>query len=495
MQKEHTQNSYFNEIHGPDGQVREHYAEVYRHWRSLPGAVRRSLHRGSARHYSGDYAQDPLPRILTEPELQLLRRGVDQRARAVLAFLQSYGARDSRWKRIIPPRRLNAILLRHGCDATLQKLKPEQIAFPFGPDLIRNRRGQWRVVEDSAGILGGIGDLVHARRILFRQVPEFRSALSASPHPREFFQELARHFTRKAEEKGGIPLLYLRAFRDEADRETQRLARIFQSMGMEAVTSANPGKRLEVGKHGVFLKSGSGRKRVGALVFHAGPEQHDARALHLLLRRIKTKDKDGRQTILLADFLQAFDGPPIQKALLQGQAWSNFSPGVQFVNDKGFGIYVDSLIRKLLQERPILESLPASSAARRMRAGQWLADRALLAELRKDRGRFVVKVADEDGGGGVWIGRKESRDSLEKLLPRIHSEPERFIIQEYEHLSVLENRIVDLRIHAHVDAERIIVSGSPWGRATWLHGNGKVNIGSKGFASPVVVVREGAARV
>jgi len=31
---------------------------------------------------------------------------------------------------------------------------PESIAFPFGPDLIRNRTGCWNVLEDSAGIMG-----------------------------------------------------------------------------------------------------------------------------------------------------------------------------------------------------------------------------------------------------------------------------------------------------------------------------------------------------
>ena len=96
---------------------------------------------------------------------------------------------------------------------------------------------------------------------------------------------------------------------------------------------------------------------------------------------------------------------------------------------------------------------------------------------------------DEDGGSGVWIGKKESSSSLKEIIEKIRSRPHEFIIQEFEHLSVLHNRIVDLRIHAHVDSERIIVSNTPWGRANWIHGNGKVNIGSKGFTSPVVVLQ------
>ena len=97
---------------------------------------------------------------------------------------------------------------------------------------------------------------------------------------------------------------------------------------------------------------------------------------------------------------------------------------------------------------------------------------------------------DEDGGSGVWIGRKLTRNALSRVVERVRETPGRFILQEFEHLSVLENRIVDLRIHAHVDCERVIVSKTPWGRAKWLGGDGKVNIGAGGFASPVVVVRD-----
>ena len=76
---------------------------------------------------------------------------------------------------------------------------------------------------------------------------------------------------------------------------------------------------------------------------------------------------------------------------------------------------------------------------------------------------------------------------MEKLIEELRRTPEQFIVQEFQHLSVLDTRIVDLRLHAHVDSEQIIVSNTPWGRANWLHGNGKVNIGSEGFTSPVVV--------
>ena len=75
------------------------------------------------------------------------------------------------------------------------------------------------------------------------------------------------------------------------------------------------------------------------------------------------------------------------------------------------------------------------------------------------------------------------------MASAVRRDPEKFVCQEFEHLSVLEDRIVDLRIHAHVDVERIILSNTPWGRANWIDGDGKVNLGSHGFTSPVGVLK------
>lgn len=79
---------YFNEAYGADGLVRPHYAGVIKHWATLPKHERRLLHNRSKRLFRGDYAQDPLPRVLTQEEFLLLSRGVEQRARAIVAFLR-----------------------------------------------------------------------------------------------------------------------------------------------------------------------------------------------------------------------------------------------------------------------------------------------------------------------------------------------------------------------------------------------------------------------
>jgi uncharacterized circularly permuted ATP-grasp superfamily protein len=491
---------YFNEIYGDDGQVRPHYAGVLDHWKSMAPKKRRALHTRSKHLFSGDYAQDALPRVLTQNEFEFLSRGVAQRARAILAFLHDYSTRGTRWSRIMQAATLNSIIARHHTGNSLKKIQPDQIAFPYGPDIIRNRAGQWRVVEDSAGLLGGMGDLLLSHKILYRQVPRFRNILANASggvnDPLDFFGHLAQHFSIKAAKNGGIPLLYLRAYGDEPDRETQRLARAFEHFGIESTTSSNHLKKIQIqdGKDpGIFLKTAGKTQRIGALILRDGPEQFDARRLRIQLNQLK-KTRSARPGLCHNErtlyFLRALMTPPLEAALLSGHAWTNFSPGVQFVNDKTFGLYVDTMIRRFLKETPILESIPAKPVAARTQSRGWRLDRSVLTALRRDKDRFVVKQVDDDGGTGVWIGQKESKRSLEQLIEKLSKEPEKYIIQDFEHLSVLDNRIVDLRLHAHVDRERIIVSNTPWGRANWIKGNGKVNIGSNGFTSPVVVMKD-----
>ena len=485
---------YFNEALDQNGNIRPHYSTVFEHWNSLPLQKRKELRTRSKQLFSGDYYQDPLPRILTQEEFYFLSRGVEQRARAILAFLQDYCKKGNHWRRVMPASTLHSIILRHHEKNTLDQVGPDRLAFPYGPDIIRDRMGQWRIVEDSAGIIGGMGDLMHGHRVLYRLMPNLRNAFGNSTKvndPMEFFGNLAKYFSKRAAENDGIPLLYLRPYGDESDQETRRLSEAFRKFGIESTTASNHLKKIQIreGK-GIYLRTAKSTERVGALLFHAGPEQLDGRTVLLDLRAVR----ESRNKRYIKDFIRSFslalDAPSLKDALMKRHVWTNFSPGIQFVNDKTFGLFIDKMIRILLKETPILESIPAGTLAIFSGKGYWKADTNAIAKLRRNRDRFVIKRVDMDGGSGVWIGQKESRTSWEKIIEKIRNEPEKFIYQEFEHLSVLEDRIVDLRLHAHVDSEKIIVSNTPWGRANWIHGNGKVNIGSKGFSSPVFVMKK-----
>lgn len=480
---------YFDELYDENGRLRSYYLSVYPQWSLLSLSKRRELFKNSDRFFLGDYRLDPLPRIITPSEISLLKRGVEQRAQAILAFLCDYYGGGSRWKRLISPFTLKSIIGRNHRRDVFGKLKPRMIAFPYGPDIIRDRSGKWRVIEDSAGMIGGMGDLLATRQFIQKGMPNKRHILEVSQDPMDFFNRLSVYYQSKAREKKGIAILYLPSFKDETDHETQRLSRIFESVGIESVTPSDLAKRLIVEDRGIYLRSDRKNKRVGYLVLRSSPEDMDLHCFFELYKKYGKTISKKTSVLLLNQSMQILKEKSLKSALLKQQAWTNFSPGVQFVNDKQFGIYIDMLIRFYLKQNPILESIPAQGFAHRNHFGRWYLDQKLLNKVIRYRNEFVIKRVDEDGGLGVWIGQKNTRKQWEILRHKIEKEPEKFIVQKFEHLSVLENRIVDLRIHAHVDCEEIIISNVPWGRANWIHNNGKVNLRSNGFTSPIIVLR------
>lgn len=415
-------NLWFDEIYDSNGRIREHYKSVYTQWKSIPSLEKRKFRGLSKNLFSGDYPLDSLIRVLTYSELSLLQKGVTQWAKAIRAFLFDYYYRNNRWKNII-----------------------------------RDRNGKWRIVEDSAGMLGGIGDLLPIRKIIRKLIPGYQTVLRSSNHLKDFFCCLIYHFQKIASLNKGIPLLYLRPFKHERDHETQRLASIFKSLGCEVITSDNFRKILLIENDKIFLETFRKKERVGYLIFHSDPEQMDRHYSIATFRWLLFKK------IIPYQILKRPFKCVLQRALCKNQIRTNFSPGVQFVNDKVFGLFVDSLIHFYLKESPILESIPAKSLTYRSQVGGWRLDKSALKNIIRQKDNFVIKRVDEDGGIGVWIGQKHSRREFNKLQGMILKEPEKYIVQQFEHLSVLENRIVDLRIHTHVDMERIITSNTPWG--------------------------------
>ena len=111
----------------------------------IPPKDRRALHVRSKRLFAGDYAQDPLPRLLTQDEFQFLSRGVEQRARAILAFLRDYCVKGSRWNRIMPASTLHTMIARHHMGNLLRKINPDQLRFPTAPisSVTRLAAGAW----------------------------------------------------------------------------------------------------------------------------------------------------------------------------------------------------------------------------------------------------------------------------------------------------------------------------------------------------------------
>lgn len=470
------------EARGPNARIRPHYAQAYAIYRGLTEGQKERFLRATRRDFEGDNALDPLPRLLLESEVAFLRRGVEQRAKALMALLTDhYSGKKTYRDGVLPEDVVTRVIARHGDAPWEGILDPSRIAFPYGPDIVRDPRGVWRVVEDNIGWLGGPGDLAHARRILLDRLPAYGMRIPIRDRPEQFFVDLIDFARARATPAGGAIALFTPL--PFSDSEDKRLQRLFTDAGVYTVNS-HTHEQLVVTPRGVFVETkgtaGSRiRKRVG-FVFLNG-EHHQIDWGHpAIAARLEVEE-------------QARRGPPpipgLLDAIVTGKVASNYSPGVDFADDKELYIYVEDLIRFYLHEEPLLRNIPSG---RFPHPALDRSDRhvAGIAKIFSNLAEYVIKCPAGRGGDSVWVGPRLGSREARWLKRQVEEDPAGFLWQRYTPLSIMDDLIVDLRIVASVATAGIVVAETPWGRALPRKGNGKVNLSGQGRETAVIVVRD-----
>ncbi len=457
----------YNEVFFPDGTVRPQYEDIWKHYSSLNSKERIDFLKITRNDFKGDNALDPLPRVLTESEYNTLKRGVDQRGEALRRFLSDYANGNSRnYQAVISESTVQKIAERNNDLRFRDTLKKQKIAFPYGPDIIRDPSGGWRVLEDNTGYIGGPGDLLQARESLLRRMPEYKD-IPVKDDPQTYFSQLSERYRKNAVPPDGKIVVLQRP--PYPDFEDARLKEIYSKLGFDVVSPRSQ-KKLIPYKNGLYLeeKNAAGnlvRKRVGFVVLNGEPWDLDP--------------GKGRGF------------PGLMETLNQAKVPSNYSAGVDFIGDKEFNLYVEDLVRHYMKEEPILKNVPTQKLS--MKDGS--VNQSALVEVKKNPKQWVLKAVDGRGGDAVWVGAKIKATEFETALKNATQDPERYVLQQYTPLSVLDDRIVDLRMISAVDEHGVLVSPTPWGRAIPASGNGKVNLSQAtddllktGRESPVLVV-------
>ena len=517
------EDEYYDEIYDKHGRVRPQYQEVIEEIDKMsPTATKRFL-RETRREFSGDNALDPMPRIIPAEEYDnVLKKGVEQRARAIRAFLQDHysGKRHYMKFGIIPERVILRLLERNleiGYDG---KVPPEIISFLYGPDIIRDRRGQWRVIEDNPGFIGGIGDLRLAQKLIVERIQAVGRAIKFRKAD-AFYKTLTDRFKERAAKKGGRVVMYQTA--PYADHEDKRLRRIMEEHGILVVTDQSKWK-FKINSEGVFVydssRPDSVPEKVG-FVFMNGeyswldpryPVNYKRMVIEEARGHLEEPDLNKTTRLQLEEELakpepdldrikrnlygsnfesdiaktlaQTRHAEGLTEAILSKKVDSNYSPGIDFIGDKEFYLYVEKLIEFYLGEKPILRNIPTKrfSIGNGSRLNEILLERVF-----KNLDQYVIKKVDGRGGDAVWVGPKVRPEEIADLKQRIRSAPDEYIVQEYTPLSRLNGNIVDLRVIADVAPKDIFVTDTPWGRGLPADGNGKVNLSDKGREITVLV--------
>jgi len=440
--REYRVDEAFDEMFGPDGQPRAHYADLYdglarltpesfADKSELAGACYLAEGITFAHHgHEQTFPFDLLPRLVADHEWQTLEQGLRQRVRALDMFLADvYGRRRAIHDGVIP----NWLVV--SCGGYMREMAgiepPHGRWVHFaGIDLIRDDAGAWRVLEDNLRTPSGLSYVVQNRAFMRRVFPE----AFAHHHIAQVDQGplmLREALAACAPETGAEPCIVVLS-PGSLNSAYYEHAFLAQQMGVQLVE----GRDLVVRDRRVFLKTTCGYEPVD-----------------VIYRRIDDWFLD--PVCLRSDSLLGVSG--MMAALRAGRVAICNAPGAGVADDKAIYAYVPDLVRYFLAEEPLLDQVPTYLLERED-------DREyVLAHLDE----LVVKAVDGAGGYDLLIGPHATPAERERFAARIVADPRAFIAQETITLSrapvflngAFRPRHVDLRPFVTYGEEPRVVPG------------------------------------
>ncbi|MFT3876978.1 MAG: circularly permuted type 2 ATP-grasp protein [Propioniciclava sp.] len=385
--------------------------------------------------YAGEERAFPLdlvPRIIPADEWDVIDRGVQQRVRALEAFLDDVYARDGGLPRVVSDGilPLEVILSSSHFHRAAVGIRPHNgvRVHVSGIDLVRDEQGTFRVLEDNVRVPSGVSYVISNRRALTNTFPEAFSALKirgVHDYPRHLLRAL------RAAAPGGNPnptvVVLTPGVYNSAYFEHSLLARM---MGVELVE----GRDLICTGGTVRMRTTRGDRRVD-----------------VIYRRVDDDFLDPVQ--FRPDSVLGVPG--LINAIRAGRVTVANAVGNGVADDKLVYSYVPDFIGYYLDEEPILPNVDTFRCV----------EPDHLAHVLAHVDEMVVKPVDGSGGKGLVIGPEADGATLDALRERLVEDPRGWIAQPVVQLSTvptliegaLKPRHVDLRPFAVNDGETVTV--------------------------------------
>lgn len=424
---------FFDEVTEPNGQVRAEYFTAEQLWNSQSEQQRKQFLVDSKKAFAGDNMLDSMPRIFTASEYdEVLKKGIHQRAAALQAFLRDYYSGENRFSKsgLMAATVLEKIVKRHSEENYKGVIRPDDISFIYGPDIIRDASGEFRVIEDNPGFIGGMGDLKLAQDYMLSQKPEllqqakFRSAS-------EFYRVLGQRYKQRGLNKGGISVIYM--VPPFVDNEDQRIKQLFQEQGIEVVTPFTK-KRLVTDETGVYLTHVDHpelKEKVGMVVLNGehywldpSQSQNFEKLVTQTAKSLLTSFEDSLKTIeKIRQELRHL--PPDQKKIKELAAELPYRAEMKSLRED-----LVTIRRQVVREQENILQLKAElqksqvnyqaleGLIRKMGYGHWLSQSKYKARMAKDLTKhFLSGQVDINNSPGVdFIGDKELYVYVEDMI-------------------------------------------------------------------------------
>jgi uncharacterized circularly permuted ATP-grasp superfamily protein len=453
----------YDEMLNTDGSVRPAYAD-YREWfdaqdsnwlKRQDAEAERFFRRVGITFnvYGEDDAEerlipfDMIPRIITAREWRKLTRGIEQRVRALNAFLQDLYHRQE----IIKAGRLPIHYLRDN-----EAFLTQMIGFTppggvythiVGIDLVRTGPDEFVVLEDNARTPSGVSYMLENRETMMQMFPELFTRIPVRPvsdYPRRLARSLRACAPTCAADRPVVavltPGIYNSAYFEHAF--------LADEMGAELIE----GSDLRVMNGRVQMRTTTGYTPVD-----------------VIYRRVDDNFLDPLS--FNPDSILGIPG--IMDVYRSGGVTIANAPGTGIADDKALYTFMPDIVEFYTGEKPILQNVET------WRCIEEDSLKYVLDNLQD----LVVKEVHGSGGYGMLIGPAASKKELADFEAKLRAKPENYIAQPTLSLSTvpiftkegLAPRHVDLRPFVLVSPEGIDITPGGLTRVALKKGSLVVN--------------------
>ncbi len=407
---------------------------------------------------------DLVPRVISAAEWSRLERGITQRVKALEMYLDDiYGDQEILNDDIIPRRLITSC--EHFHREAFGIVPPNGVRIHVaGIDLIRDEKGNFRVLEDNLRSPSGVSYVMENRRTMARVFPN----LFATHRVRavdDYASHLLRALRNSAATNEADPTVVVLTpgVANSAYFEHSLLAR---QMGVELVE----GRDLFCRDNQVYMRTTEGERQVD-----------------VIYRRIDDTFLDPLQ--FRADSVLGVAG--LVNAARAGNVVISSAIGNGVGDDKLVYTYVPTMIEYYLGEKPLLANVETYRC--------WLDDEREEVLDRIDE--LVLKPVEGSGGYGIVFGPEASDKELAAVAKKIRDDPRSWIAQPMMELSTVPTQIgsslapryVDLRPFAVNDGDDVWVLPGGLTRVALVEGSRVVNSSQGGGSKDTWVLAPRAA--
>ncbi len=366
---------------------------------------------------------DIIPRIINKKEWDPLEAGLKQRVHALNLFIGDlYGEQKILKDKIIPK---SLITGSRNFRKQAVGIKPplDIWAHICGSDVIRDKDGQYYVLEDNLRVPSGVSYMLENRLVSKRIFPELFEMYKVQPvddYPSQLFDTLASVSPEPKDFPEVVvltPGVYNSAYFEHAY--------LAQQMGVELVE----GRDLIVADDDcVYMKTIDGLEKVD-----------------VIYRRIDDLFIDPE--VFNKESMLGVKG--LMRAWKKGNVTLANAPGCGVADDKVIYAYVPKIIKYYLDEDPILNTVPTYLCFQKPD----------LDHVLKNLDKLVVKPANEAGGYGMLIGPKSTKKERATMARQIKKNPREYVAQPMISLSTSPTLINDQLEPRHLDLRPFVLSG------------------------------------